>query len=128
VAVSVAAILLLLAVIPAAGRAQKLAVTAPEALDRTSWADQPKYRSDVILVRFRPDVSLQRSDMVHGSVKAERVKTWSSAEGWQLVRLPPGGNLKNHGMPQTVSRSYSKCDVWQYRVIVASGTIGTCAK
>ncbi|MGA2813954.1 MAG: S8 family serine peptidase, partial [Candidatus Acidiferrum sp.] len=76
-------------------RAQDIPNLPGKTPSRASWDGQPKYKPDVILVRFRAGVSLQKADALHAAVKAQRVKTWSSIDGLQLVRLPGNANFRN---------------------------------
>src|SRR5208282_684410 len=63
--------------------------------NRSSWAGQPKYKQDEILVRFRPGVSAGRVNSLQAALKAQQLKSWASVEGLQLVRLPAGTKLKD---------------------------------
>lgn len=63
--------------------------------NRSSWANQPKYKSDQILVRFRPGTSAARVGAIHAASQSEKVRTWNSVEGLQLVRLPAGTAVRD---------------------------------
>jgi subtilisin family serine protease len=62
---------------------------------RADWANQPKYRSDELLVRFRPGTQAPAMDAAHATLRAQSIQSWTSVEGLQLVRLPAGANLQN---------------------------------
>ena len=62
---------------------------------RADWAGQLKYRPDHLLVRFRPGTQPQTMAAAHFALQAQRVKSWASVEGLELVQLPAGTNLQN---------------------------------
>lgn len=70
--------------------AQTLLSQSQKPPNRASWADQPKYKSDSILVRFRPGVSASRVSEIHGANHSAVLRAWSSVQGLQLVGLPAG--------------------------------------
>jgi subtilisin family serine protease len=76
-------------------RAQNQPNLAIKPPNRASWAGQPKYKPDEILVRFRPGVSAGRVNSLHAALRAQQLKSWTSVAGLQLVRLPAGTRLKD---------------------------------
>src|SRR5208282_2429185 len=63
--------------------------------NRASWAGEPKYKPDEILVRFRPGVSVEIANSLHAALRAQRLKSWASVAGLHLVRLSAGTKLKD---------------------------------
>lgn len=61
----------------------------------SDWANQPKYRSGEILVRFRPGVSARAIQNAHSAMAGQVVKTWNLVKGLQLVRVPAGMELND---------------------------------
>lgn len=75
--------------------AQDVFPSAAKPPDRSSWADQPKYKPDELLVRFRSGTTEEKKNLAHSAVRAEQVKSWASVEGLQLVRLSTGVSIKD---------------------------------
>lgn len=76
-------------------RAQSKPRVAAKPPNRASWAGQPKFKRDEILVRFRPGVPQERANALHAAVRARPVKSWPSVRGLQLVQLPAGMTIKD---------------------------------
>ncbi len=74
--------------------AQNLQSSKIHVAQRSDWSGQPKYRSDHILVRFRPGTAPNLVAAVHSAMNAQVVKSWGTVNGLQLVRLPAGARLK----------------------------------
>ncbi|HET9804145.1 MAG TPA: S8 family peptidase, partial [Candidatus Acidoferrum sp.] len=80
---------------PIGVNAQDATATATKPPDRTSWASQPKYKPDELLVRFRPGTTPEKRSIAHSAVKAEQVKSWPSVDGLQLVRVSAGVSIQD---------------------------------
>lgn len=88
-------VLVLCLTVPRFLRAQSAASPDIHVIRKTDWATQPKYRSDELLVRFRPGTQPQTMDAAHAAVRAGSVRSWGSLDGLQLVRLSAGTSLQN---------------------------------
>ncbi|MGH9789400.1 MAG: S8 family serine peptidase [Candidatus Acidiferrales bacterium] len=51
---------------------------------------QPAYKPDEVLVRFKPGVPKPAMEAAHGAVRAQLLRSYTSAPRLQLVRLPAG--------------------------------------
>ena len=87
--------LVLILVLPIPVSSQVPSVAAAHVIKQADWSGQPKYRPDEILVRFRPETSSAAMNSVHDTVGGHQVRSWSSIEGLQLVRLAAGGSIRD---------------------------------
>jgi subtilisin family serine protease len=88
-------ILLLFVGFPDIASAQKQSNLTQTPPNRSSWAGDPKYKTDEILVRFKPGVSPERIGSLHAASKVQKLKSWNSVEGLQLLKLPAGSRMKD---------------------------------
>jgi len=54
----------------------------------------PKYAPDRVLVRFRSRTSKSVTQCIHAAIGADVLRTYSSVNNLQLVRLPAGTSVK----------------------------------
>jgi subtilisin family serine protease len=64
-------------------------------IHRSDWANQPKYRPDELLVRFRSGTQTQTMDAAHAAARANSVRSLTSVEGLQVVQVPAGTSLQS---------------------------------
>jgi len=62
---------------------------------RSDWANQPKYRPDEVLVRFRSGTQSQTIDAAHAAARANNIRSLTSVEGLQVVQVPAGSSLQS---------------------------------
>jgi subtilisin family serine protease len=62
---------------------------------QADWTGQPKYRPDEILVRFRSGTSSAAVEALHQTMGGHPVRSWSSLEGLELVRLAAGTSIRD---------------------------------
>src|SRR6266436_3795709 len=95
VCLSTSAILSVLVILPNQASAQGVSNAVPHVIKQADWSGQPKYRSDELLVRFRSGTSRAAADSLHQTLGGQHVRSWSSIEGLQLVRLAAATQLKD---------------------------------
>ncbi|PYT34060.1 MAG: hypothetical protein DMG58_05760 [Acidobacteria bacterium] len=88
-------ILTLLLVFPRRVSSQVVSSPGPHVAKQADWSAQPKYRSDELLVRFRSGATSATAEALHQAIGGQHVRSWSSIEGLQLVRLATGTHLKD---------------------------------
>ena len=88
-------ILTLLLVLPRPASSQVVSSPGPHVANQADWSSQPKYRSDELLVRFRSGTTNAAAEGLHQAIGGQHVRSWSSIEGLQLVRLATGTQLKD---------------------------------
>ena len=59
------------------------------------WANQPKYRPNELLVRFRPGTQDQTRDSANAAAHAKSIRSLASVEGLQLVQVATGSSLQS---------------------------------
>src|SRR2546421_9035636 len=87
-------ILILFFVLPRPVSSQVVSDAASHVAKQADWSDQPKYRPDEILVRFRSETSSAGMYAVHEAIGGQLVRSWGSVEGLQLVRLAAGTSIR----------------------------------
>jgi subtilisin family serine protease len=88
-------ILSLLLILPRLASSQVVPSPGPHVAKQADWSDQPKYRPDEILVRFRSGTSSAAVGALHQAIGGHLVRSWSSIEGLQLIRLPTGTSIRD---------------------------------
>ncbi len=84
--------LLLHSQLPPAGGQPGAAAGPPPSQARSR---KPNHAADHVLVRFKPGVPLSWQASVHAAVQAQVLRDYSSIEGLQLVKLPPGLSVED---------------------------------
>jgi subtilisin family serine protease len=62
-------------------------------ITRAAWRNQPKFKPNEVLVRFRTGTSANARVRAHAAVSGRVMKTWASLPGMQLVHVPPSLNI-----------------------------------
>jgi hypothetical protein len=91
-------------------RAPSQVVPDPHVAKQADWTGQPKYRPDEILVRFRSGTSSAAVEALHHAVGGQHVRSWSSVEGLELVRLAAGTSIRDavRGYRQNLNVLYAE--------------------
>src|SRR5437879_2581880 len=88
-------VLILLVLLPRPVSSQVPSGAASHVIKQADWSGRPKYRPDEILVRFRSGTSSAAINSVHDTIGGHQVRSWSSIEGLQLVRLAVGSSIRD---------------------------------